>query len=181
MKNTQRAVPSSSKQRRNNNQQVSSLRPPRLAASFARHPGALSSPRLPHGAGGHRRQATGSAVPVGPVAGLDQDQEPGRASGDPIERLRRSASLMRCLRRVRDVVARSSKTGGNILRRGVMADIKWEIKAREFAHCNCLYGCPCQFNGRPTQGHCQALVGRVIDEGYHGSTRLDGLKAAAAF
>jgi hypothetical protein len=62
-----------------------------------------------------------------------------------------------------------------------MADIKWEIKAREFAHCNCLYGCPCQFNGRPTQGHCQALVGFVIDEGYHGSTRLDGLKAAAAF
>ena len=54
----------------------------------------------------------------------------------------------------------------------------WSIKAREFVHCNCAYGCPCQFNALPTHGHCQAIAGFVIDEGEHGGTRLDGLAAA---
>ena len=54
----------------------------------------------------------------------------------------------------------------------------WSIKAREFVHCNCAYGCPCQFNALPTHGHCQAVAGFVIDEGNHGGTRLDGLTAA---
>jgi len=62
-----------------------------------------------------------------------------------------------------------------------MADVSWKIKAREFAHCNCAYGCPCQFNALPTYGSCTAVVGLVIDQGHHGSTRLDGLKAAAVF
>jgi hypothetical protein len=57
----------------------------------------------------------------------------------------------------------------------------WMIRAREFANCNCSYGCPCQFNGLPTFGHCQAVVGIQIDTGNHGETRLDGLKAAAIF
>ena len=54
----------------------------------------------------------------------------------------------------------------------------WSIKAREFVHCNCAYGCPCQFNALPTHGHCQAVAGFVVDEGCHGETRLDGLAAA---
>ena len=54
----------------------------------------------------------------------------------------------------------------------------WSIKAREFVHCNCAYGCPCQFNALPTHRHCQAIAGFVIDEGEHGGTRLDGLGAA---
>ena len=54
----------------------------------------------------------------------------------------------------------------------------WSIKAREFVHCNCAYGCPCQFNALPTHGHCQAVAGFVIDEGEHGGIRLDGLGAA---
>jgi hypothetical protein len=54
----------------------------------------------------------------------------------------------------------------------------WSIKAREFVHCNCAYGCPCQFNALPTHGHCQAVAGFVIDRGVHGETRLDGLAAA---
>src|SRR6266446_2742042 len=43
-----------------------------------------------------------------------------------------------------------------------MADTQWTIKGREFVNCNCSYGCPCQFNGLPTHGDCQAAV--VIDE-----------------
>jgi hypothetical protein len=41
-----------------------------------------------------------------------------------------------------------------------MADTKWSIKGREFVNCNCSYGCPCQFNGLPTHGHCQAVGGQ---------------------
>jgi len=62
-----------------------------------------------------------------------------------------------------------------------MASINWEIRAREFSNCNCSYGCPCQFNGLPTHGHCRAVVGLKIDKGYHGDTKLDGLKVAGIF
>ena len=60
-----------------------------------------------------------------------------------------------------------------------MANVKWTIKAREFANCNCSYGCPCQFNGLPTHGHCRAVVGMQIEKGHHGKTKLDGLKTAS--
>jgi len=62
-----------------------------------------------------------------------------------------------------------------------MTDVQWMIRADEFSNCNCSYGCPCQFNGLPTHGHCRAVVGIKIHTGYHGSTKLDGLKAAGAF
>jgi hypothetical protein len=62
-----------------------------------------------------------------------------------------------------------------------MSDMKWVIRGKEFAHCNCAYGCPCQFNARPTHGNCKAVVGIQIEEGYHGDTRLDGLKFAGVF
>lgn len=57
------------------------------------------------------------------------------------------------------------------------SDAIWVLKAREFANCNCDFGCPCQFNGRPTQGNCRAVIGLQIEEGKHRATRLDGLKA----
>lgn len=56
--------------------------------------------------------------------------------------------------------------------------IEWYIKGREFANCNCDYGCPCQFNALPTTGNCEAAVGYVIDEGKFGDVSLDGVKAA---
>jgi hypothetical protein len=58
---------------------------------------------------------------------------------------------------------------------------KWEIKGREFGNCNCAYGCPCQFNALPTHGHCRGLAVFDIEEGFHGATRLDGLRAAGIF
>jgi hypothetical protein len=64
---------------------------------------------------------------------------------------------------------------------GVMANLSWEIKGREFTNCNCSYGCPCQFNGLPTHGNCQAVVGLQIDRGHHGDVKLDGLRASAIF
>lgn len=57
----------------------------------------------------------------------------------------------------------------------------WEIKGRELVNCTCEYGCNCQFDGLPDKGHCHAVAGIQIDEGHHGSTRLDGLRIAAIF
>lgn len=62
-----------------------------------------------------------------------------------------------------------------------MPDVKWMIKAREFVNCNCAYGCPCQFNALPTYGSCQAVAGMEIEHGYHGDTKLDGLRFAGIF
>jgi hypothetical protein len=62
-----------------------------------------------------------------------------------------------------------------------MTQPKWEFEGREFSNCNCAYGCPCQFNALPTHGHCQAAVGIQIDKGYHGESRLDGLKVVGVF
>lgn len=44
--------------------------------------------------------------------------------------------------------------------------------------CNCAWGCPCQFNSRPTHGKCHAAIGWRIDDGYYDKTRLDGLNYA---
>src|SRR5258706_4132098 len=62
-----------------------------------------------------------------------------------------------------------------------MPGSEWTIRAHEFSNCNCSYGCPCQFNGLPTHGHCRAVVGFQINQGHHGLTRLDGLKVAGMF
>ena len=60
-------------------------------------------------------------------------------------------------------------------------DSIWRIRGREFANCNCAYGCPCQFNALPTYGDCRAAVGYQIDEGHHGNVDLSGIRAAALY
>jgi hypothetical protein len=55
------------------------------------------------------------------------------------------------------------------------------LKGLDFAHCNCAYGCPCQFNGLPTHGNCEAVVGIAVEEGNHGNVPLDGLKFGGVF
>ena len=62
-----------------------------------------------------------------------------------------------------------------------MSAIQWELHGREFANCNCSYGCPCQFNALPTYGSCWAVIGVQIDRGFHGDTPLDGLRVAGIF
>jgi hypothetical protein len=52
---------------------------------------------------------------------------------------------------------------------------QWTMHGREFANCNCAWGCPCQFNSPSTYGFCEAVTGGQIDEGHHGDVRLDGL------
>jgi hypothetical protein len=53
--------------------------------------------------------------------------------------------------------------------------IDWSIEAVSFGNCNCDYGCPCQFERRPSQGNCRGFeVGR-IERGHFGGVALDGL------
>jgi len=51
----------------------------------------------------------------------------------------------------------------------------------EFSHCNCSWGCPCQFNGDPTHGDCRAYAFVRIDSGRFGDVPLDGLCWGAMF
>jgi hypothetical protein len=57
-----------------------------------------------------------------------------------------------------------------------MPFIEWEMQGMEFANCNCNWGCPCQFNGLPTHGHCRAHSFVQVDRGRFGSISLDGLR-----
>jgi hypothetical protein len=62
-----------------------------------------------------------------------------------------------------------------------MSETKWNLHGREFANCNCSYGCPCQFNALPTNGNCWAVVAIQIERGRHGDVPLDGLRLAGIF
>jgi len=52
---------------------------------------------------------------------------------------------------------------------------QWMIRGKEFANCNCAFGCPCQFNSPSTNGHCEAIGQVLIEEGNFNDTPLDGL------
>lgn len=54
----------------------------------------------------------------------------------------------------------------------------WRLKGPEIATCNCHWGCPCQFNSRPSHENCRAAVAMAIEEGHYGNVRLNGLRWA---
>jgi hypothetical protein len=62
-----------------------------------------------------------------------------------------------------------------------MAHVNWRMKGKYVKSCNCAFGCPCDFNARPTQGHCEGMAGMEIDAGHFGDVRLDGLRWAASY
>jgi len=67
-----------------------------------------------------------------------------------------------------------------------MSYIDWMIKGPKIGGCSCDYGCPCEFNGKPTLGNlCEGVEGMRIDEGWFGEgaeqVRLDGLLFGARF
>lgn len=55
----------------------------------------------------------------------------------------------------------------------------WEFKAASVTNCNCDYGCPCQFNSYPSNGHCEAAVCAEISEGHYGDVDLAGVRFGA--
>lgn len=62
-----------------------------------------------------------------------------------------------------------------------MAHTPWRMKGRWLKNCNCAFGCPCDFNARPTYGHCEGMAGMQIDQGHFGEVTLDGLRWMATY
>jgi hypothetical protein len=62
-----------------------------------------------------------------------------------------------------------------------MARVDWRIQGIDVTHCNCAWGCPCQFMSLPTEGKCHAAVGFRIDHGHFGNIPLDGLAFGGIF
>jgi hypothetical protein len=59
-----------------------------------------------------------------------------------------------------------------------MAGTNWRLEGEWIKNCNCAFGCPCDFNARPTHGDCKGLVGMHVVRGHFGDVRLDGLNFA---
>ncbi|HIK31422.1 MAG TPA: DUF1326 domain-containing protein [Oscillatoriales cyanobacterium M59_W2019_021] len=62
-----------------------------------------------------------------------------------------------------------------------MSYTDWKIETKRLVSCSCDYGCPCEFNGRPTQEFCEGVEAMEIVEGYFGDVRLDGLRVAGIY
>lgn len=62
-----------------------------------------------------------------------------------------------------------------------MPYVGWKILAKRLVSCSCDYGCPCEFMGRPTRGHCEGVEAAEIVAGHFGDVRLDGLRFAAVY
>ncbi len=58
---------------------------------------------------------------------------------------------------------------------------QWRFEADYYTNCNCDWGCPCNFNARPTEGHCHGMGVWRISSGHFASTRLDGIVFADAY
>jgi hypothetical protein len=59
-----------------------------------------------------------------------------------------------------------------------MAKEKWRLEGEWLKNCSCAYGCPCDFNAKPTQGWCKGLIAMHIVKGHYENVRLDGLTFA---
>ena len=54
----------------------------------------------------------------------------------------------------------------------------WRLNGNVLIACNCDFGCPCNFNARPSHGHCEGGWIWVIGQGHVEDVRLDGLGLA---
>ena len=54
----------------------------------------------------------------------------------------------------------------------------WSVAGTVLIACNCDWGCPCNFNARPTKGHCEGGWTWIIDHGTIGPVSIDGLAAS---
>lgn len=62
-----------------------------------------------------------------------------------------------------------------------MSYVDWKLEAKRLTSCSCDYGCPCEFNGRPTRNPCEGVEAFEIVEGHFGDVPLDGLRLAGIF
>ena len=55
---------------------------------------------------------------------------------------------------------------------------EWGVNGNVLIACNCDYGCPCNFNARPSRGHCEGGWIWLIEKGHVGAVSLGGLGIA---
>ena len=48
---------------------------------------------------------------------------------------------------------------------------KWQLAGKVLVACNCDWGCPCNFNARPTTGKCEGGWTWQINRGTYGDVR----------
>jgi hypothetical protein len=53
--------------------------------------------------------------------------------------------------------------------------MSWSLSGTILIACNCDWGCPCNVNGRPTEGHCEGGWTWHVETGSFGDVSLDGL------
>jgi hypothetical protein len=58
----------------------------------------------------------------------------------------------------------------------VLASHNWRYKAELIAACSCDWGCPCNFNARPTHGYCNGAYALNLRDGNFDQTDLKGTK-----
>jgi len=51
----------------------------------------------------------------------------------------------------------------------------WSLEGTVLVACNCDYGCPCNYNARPTTGKCEGGWMWIVHKGVHDDVQLDGL------
>jgi hypothetical protein len=54
----------------------------------------------------------------------------------------------------------------------------WTMTGSLAGPCNCDWGCPCNFDVAPTDGHCDGVYVYYVREGRYGGVSLDGLQYA---
>jgi hypothetical protein len=52
---------------------------------------------------------------------------------------------------------------------------RWHLTGQVLVACNCDWGCPCNFNARPSKGKCEGGWTWHVDTGAYGDVALDGL------
>ena len=52
---------------------------------------------------------------------------------------------------------------------------RWQLSGKVLVSCNCDWGCPCNFNARPTSGKCEGGWTWHVEKGSLDGTTLDGL------
>src|SRR5918996_216659 len=61
-----------------------------------------------------------------------------------------------------------------------MGETDWKLSGTVAVACNCDYGCPCNFNARPSKGKCEGQWTWHVADGGLGETSLAGLTFSIA-
>ena len=62
-----------------------------------------------------------------------------------------------------------------------MTDTPWRIEGKMLEYCSCDFGCPCESQVPPSQGHCDGVFAIAIDKGHFGDVDLSGRTVVATF